>query len=100
MSAEFLTDMDGYPAGQTLTAIEDWPYDDMKGLVQFVAPYFQSHGAVRDGNEEGVDENLTALATGGWSGCEMIIGAMKSNQILWSLHWFSSRRGGLHKFVT
>jgi len=99
MSAEFLTYVGDYPAGQTLTVIEEWPYDDMAGLVQFISPYFKLHGNVRDGCEEGVDENLIALATGGWSGCESIIEAMRCNRVLWALHWFSSRRGGLHKFI-
>jgi hypothetical protein len=99
MSAEFLTDQDGYPSGQTLTVIEDWAYTDIAGLIQFISPYFKQHGAVLDGCEPDIDENLIALSTGGWSGCEDIIGAMKNNQVMWAVHWFSSRRGGHHKFA-
>jgi len=39
------------------------------------------------------------VSTGGWSGNEELIGAMRMNFILWSQWWWSSRRGGHYVFA-
>ena len=38
------------------------------------------------------------MATGGWSGNESIIYAMRENYVLWATLWESSHRGGLEVF--
>ena len=38
------------------------------------------------------------FVTRGWSGNELIIGAMEQNHAMWSICWESSHRGGLHVF--
>jgi len=43
--------------------------------------------------------NFYRISTGGWSGNEDIIGAMRSNFVFWSLYWCQSRRGGHYIFA-
>lgn len=38
------------------------------------------------------------VSTGGWSGNESIIYAMKANTLFWSMHWEQSVRGGHYRF--
>ena len=64
----------------------------MLGLVEFIRPTFEEMGSIRIGHK------WIKFATGGWSGNEEIIGAMRSNYGIWSLLWESSHRGGLHIF--
>ncbi len=71
----------------------------MAGLIEFISPYFKQHGVVLDDCGEEADENLIGLATGRWTGCVDIINAMRGNHMLWAMCWYSSRRGGLHKFI-
>lgn len=41
-----------------------------------------------------------SLSTGGWSGNESIIGAMRENRnFFWTLYWEQSRRGGHYQIV-
>lgn len=39
------------------------------------------------------------LSTGGWSGNEDLIEAMKRNWTFWPAHWVSTRRGGHYVFT-
>jgi len=100
MSKEFTTDSAGdYPTGETLKAIIEWPTYDFTGLLNFIKIYFERHGRVYEGTTDADDEPVICLATGGWSGNEDVIRAMLDNRVLWALHWYSSRRGGLYKFT-
>ena len=38
------------------------------------------------------------LSTGGWSGNESLIGAMRQNFVFWSMSWVKSERGGHYWF--
>ena len=88
---EYLDD-DGYPTEDTLNLIRDWKSTDGIGLLNFIKDiwYFTYYISNK--------ENMWSLSTGGWSGNEDIIGAMTDNNMWWTLHWVSSRRGGHYEF--
>ena len=44
------------------------------------------------------DERFIRFATGGWSGNESVISALRENHLAWALTWRLSTRGGLHIF--
>ena len=101
-----MTDKDGYPEKEELEQLRNWIATSVKGrvvykgLVEFLeqiwwCPDFGFH--TEDGIENsGRERPLTilTLSTGGWSGNEEIIEALRNNFILWSLCWVQSRRGG------
>jgi hypothetical protein len=97
---------DGYPTEETLAAIEQWPYQDAAGCLDFVRaawhwPDWQCEG-LRDEEASVVhaepDDQYARFATGGWSGNESLIHALKRNQMICTLTWQLSARGGLHIF--
>lgn len=45
-----------------------------------------------------IEDHIWTFITGGWSGNEDIISAMKDNTMFWMLMWQSSERGGKHVF--
>jgi hypothetical protein len=81
-----------YPTSNEIYKIRHWPIDDFAGLMDYIEPYWSRHGSFLHRG------NIYRLATGGWSGNEDIIGAMKSNNILWLLYWYLSKVGGLYLF--
>lgn len=85
-------DRDGYPTDETLTVITTWPIEDADGWIKFIISAWSDTGRIWH------DDNADLhMATGGWSGNESIIHAMRDNHILWMRLWKSSHRGG--KFV-
>jgi hypothetical protein len=100
-------DSDGYPTDEEIACIEAWPYDDIAGLFAFVEscwwmPDFGVSHDLSPAEREVVHaedgDRYLRLATGGWSGNESIIGAMRRNVIVWSLTWRLTSCGGLHIF--
>lgn len=99
-------DADGYPTDETIEAIEKWPYQDAAGCLDFArAAWHWPDWANEDitAHEAGVlranpGERYARFATGGWSGNEEIIAALKANGMVRSLTWQLSARGGLHIF--
>ena len=80
----------GYPTEETELAIKDWDCRDAPGWLAYIRKAWNIHY----GRLWEVDGTLK-LATGGWSGNESIVQAMRENHVLWSLLWESSHRGGL-----
>lgn len=82
----------GYPSDETLDLIEKWPHTDFAGLLAFVrsAWEYPEYWKVRG--------RWHRVVTGGWSGNEDLIGALKSNAVFWAMYWQSSHRGGLYHF--
>lgn len=96
---------DGYPTEQTLSIIRDWPVENFY-MVRDLHSYCRDAwhwGESMWGNRRGETRNgekWIAASTGGWSGNELIIGALEENLIFWTLSWLESSRGGHYKFIT
>lgn len=89
-------DEDGYPDDKELETITKWKGDDLSGLMAFIKPLWK----YSDCGYWEEEKNLYYLHTGGWSGNEDIIGAMKKNYIWWAFFWCQAERGGHYIFAT
>jgi hypothetical protein len=88
-------DRDGYPTEETLEAIRKWDCDDPAGkiaLLRFVQKAWSYPLYFTKIAEE------WHVSTGGWSGNEDLIRAMRKNFVFWSLTWVQERRGGHYIF--
>jgi hypothetical protein len=94
-----------YPTEAALKRIRKWDPMDAAGALDFVAsiwnwPEFGVSSVLRPeeaavvGAEGG--ERYLRLATGGWSGNEDIVGALRANRILSAFTWKLTASGGLH----
>lgn len=102
-------DSAGFPTEATLELIAKWPtwaHEKVDAVLEFVAaawhyPDFATRelkpAELRVLHAEDGDYYLR-LATGGWSGNESLIDAMKKNFILYTTTWRLSTCGGLHIF--
>ena len=81
-----------YPTEAALERIEHWE-GDLRELMAFAHSIWWA--ADWGWNQEGDDYYVS---TGGWSGNEDIIGALRSNFLFWSLHHRSTRAGGHFMF--
>ena len=93
---------DGYPTDEALEWLS--MYNDLEpGGAQFATwlafaeKLWSSYGSVRRVKREG--QSCIRFATGGWSGNEDVIDAMRRNYLKWEMTWYSSRRGGEHIFL-
>lgn len=94
-----MLDEDGYPTEEALERLRKW--DVQKDGVQAALDFAQSlwYYPDRFWREAATDDFGTLVwryhvSTGGWSGNEEVIHAMRENFILWSLTWVQHRRGG------
>ena len=101
---EELLDDDGYPTDAALEIVRLWHWSDTKGWFEFVKSVWYSPSW---GWSEGLEPHdylnnpevyRYHISTGGWSGNESIISAMNENDMIWSLTWVQSRRGGHYIF--
>lgn len=92
-------DRDGYPTDETLDAIEAFPIkvDDPSSFLKFVREAWSDYGSIKE-EWRGNGTLQVEFVTGGWSGNESIMYAIKSN-VFYPLYWQSSHRGGLHVFI-
>lgn len=82
-----------YPTETNLKELTEYnAYYNYHGLLDSMQYYFSRHGCFK---KKG---NSYYLATGGWSGCEDIIGALQKNYIFWGMCWQKSARGGAYWF--
>lgn len=98
-----LVDDDRYPTDYCLKLIEDWHWSDSRGWFNFIENVWYMKGWGWSEKEDigpvtGRQVVSFSISTGGWSGNESIIGAMQCNQMMWSLTWYQSRRGGHYIF--
>lgn len=81
-----------YPTAEDEARLKEWDANDPAGWLNFASLVWNHHyGRIWE------EDGLTKMATGGWSGNESILSAMREN-VLWSLLWESSHRGGLVVF--
>jgi hypothetical protein len=92
-----MIDKDGYPTEETLGRIRAFNplKDDPFDFVEYLCENWVN-GYPPDWNKAGDLQ----LSTGGWSGCESIIAALKETPFpsFWSLYWYQSRVGGHYWF--
>lgn len=85
---------DNYPEEHELQKIKNWPIakrSDMKALLDYCRSLWMWPNYASTGG------GWYRFATGGWSGNESIIGALRTNMVLWTMCWHSSHRGGLYR---
>jgi hypothetical protein len=90
--SEELLDDDGYPTDVALTRIADWPHADITGLLEYARELWTYQ------DRWTVEGDKLFVSTGGWSGNESIIAALKRNGMFWIMCWEQSRRGGHYIF--
>ena len=84
-------DADGYPTEASVKALRQC--SDVGEALDAVAEYLEECGYGRARQRSGVYR----FVTGGWSGCEEVIGAL--HPIVGAVAWRSSHRGGLHVYA-
>lgn len=82
-----------YPTEQQLKDIEEWPTGQWADLIEFVKSIYWRKEMIN-----WIGDDTIAVSTGGWSGNESIIGALKRNRVFWAMCWQQSRRGGHYIF--
>jgi hypothetical protein len=92
-----LLDDDGYPTDEFLEKIKTWDYKD--GFDELLEFAMEGHIYPNYWSREKIDgKSVWKISTGGWSGNESIIQALKQNAIFWMVCWVQSRRGGHYIF--
>jgi hypothetical protein len=86
-----------YPTDKQLAEIEKFPSVDLDKARKAWLDHVVSLWWMPDWGVTWTRYRLY-ISTGGWSGNESIISAMRNNWILWSQTWYSSRRGGHYIF--
>jgi uncharacterized phage protein (TIGR01671 family) len=106
MESELFLDEDGYPTDLALTLIEKAnPFEkNPHELMDFIKRLWQyadwGWSTKKKKMYNGKKAVLYSISTGGWSGNESIISALKNNgNFFWTLYWQSSRVGGHYKFL-
>jgi hypothetical protein len=87
-----------YPTQEDIDAIIKWDFDvvGIKHFLDFIRSvwWMPDWGFIMSGKRI----LKLQLHTGGWSGNEDIIGAMRQNFIFWGMCWTETYRGGHHYF--
>ena len=91
-----MPDKNGYPTEKELKKIREWKStDDSMGLLRFIEDlWFYPDRFILKGKRV----LRLYLSTGGWSGNESIMNALKNNSIFWMCYWQKSMRGGHYWF--
>lgn len=91
----------GYPSDDEIKAIDDF-YGYPLDFVRYIGSIWRN-GAGWEIEERpdtwGGVERVATFVTGGWSGCEEIMGRVTDNTIFSFLFYNKWERGGLHEFV-
>ncbi len=84
---------DEYPEDEDLEKLKVWPHDDFDGWMAFAKSIWWMPDW---GWSE--EDGTYSISTGGWSGNESILSAMRHNFALWGIHWYNHRTGGHYEF--
>jgi hypothetical protein len=89
-------DEGGYPTEAALNIIREWS-DPWPSIMKFIKEiWWMPEWGWHEVDEKGITTYY--ISTGGWSGNESIIEAMRNNTIFWMMYWYSSRVGGHYSF--
>lgn len=88
-------DRDGYPTDAALESIRNWSHTDFPSLMVFIHDIWWPQGNPYGWKQRG---RTYWMSTGGWSGNESVIGALKQNYIFWGSCWQVSWVGGHYRF--
>jgi len=82
-----------YPSDEDLQVIESWPPPKYEELLEYVQRrwYYGENYCQQQGS-------IWVLNTGGWSGNESLVAALRANHVFWSICWMKSERGGRYEF--
>jgi hypothetical protein len=83
---------DGYPEEEELKTIREWPAEDFYGLISYLENRWRWPEYIA------ISGNTAETHTGGWSGHEEMLGALRENHLWWTKYWYSSVRGGHYVF--
>ena len=91
-----MIDSDGYPTEETLKNIEEFDLltGDIYELVEYICENWVNGYPPKWDRKHGTLQ----LSTGGWSGCESVIAALRKNKFFFMLYWHQSRVGGHYWF--
>jgi len=84
-----------YPTEEQLKTIKE--FDLVKKPVRELLDYIEPIWEYGDFGFKRTKHRLD-FSTGGWSGNEDIIGALRENFLFGSMYWWNSRRGGHYIF--
>jgi hypothetical protein len=86
--------LDPYPTDEELEKVRLWPpHLGFAPLMNYVKSLWWQ--ADWGWSQRG---NTYYVSTGGWSGNEDLIEALRLNRLFWTVCWRSSRRGGHYRF--
>ncbi|MEK9207777.1 MAG: hypothetical protein AAB922_04795 [Patescibacteria group bacterium] len=85
--------MSSYPTTKELVAIGKYDIQQgFNGLLELIEPHFADYGYCH------YSMGRLTVTTGGWSGCEDVMGTLQNNTLFWSMCWEASFKGGMYKF--
>lgn len=93
-------DADGYPTAEALRGISVWTGTPRELVDDVLVPLFRAYGTVEVTDallSWGPRVKRVRLSTGGWSGNEDAINALKDG-FFWFAWWTTTRRGGHYTF--
>lgn len=91
-------DYTGYPDEESLKQIKEWDVlaKGVEGLLDLIKD--NTNWSDRQIELSGKNVIRYVYHTGGWSGNEDVIEAMRRNFLFWSISWWKSTRGGHYYF--